>query len=183
MGRAYLQVGIAVASGALSPPFLGKGQVGCRVRGFARSLGCLKGVAMRSRNRQVYTVGEAAELLGIGRSTAYELVARNELASIKIGGRRFVTQPTLEAILGIAPPLRPRSNTVDHSGEDHAGGAGPRIAGSEDHQATLHPLRAAAPPAVMSAPTSDRRSRPNVRTDGCTLSAGRWCRPIGRCCR
>lgn len=59
---------------------------------------------MRNANRQVYTVGEAAELLGIGRSTAYELVARGELGSVKIGGRRFVTRPTIEAIIGHQPP-------------------------------------------------------------------------------
>lgn len=59
---------------------------------------------MRNPNRQEYTVGEAAELLGIGRSTAYELVARDELSSIKIGGRRFITRPTIEAIIGHEPP-------------------------------------------------------------------------------
>ncbi len=52
----------------------------------------------------MYTVSEAAELLGIGRSTAYELVARRELATVRIGGRRFVTRPTLEALIGFEPP-------------------------------------------------------------------------------
>ncbi|MBT8493359.1 MAG: helix-turn-helix domain-containing protein, partial [Deltaproteobacteria bacterium] len=35
----------------------------------------------------MYTVGEAAELLGIGRSTAYELAQRGELDVVRIGGR------------------------------------------------------------------------------------------------
>lgn len=55
--------------------------------------------------RLVYTVAEAAELLGIGRSTAYELVARGELSAVRIGHRRMVTRPTLTDLLGIEPPL------------------------------------------------------------------------------
>ncbi|MCP3913847.1 MAG: helix-turn-helix domain-containing protein [Actinomycetia bacterium] len=55
--------------------------------------------------RLVYTVTEAAELLGIGRSTAYELVARGELATTRIGRRVVVSRPTLTALLGVEPPL------------------------------------------------------------------------------
>ncbi len=55
--------------------------------------------------RLVYTVVEAAELLGIGRSTAYELVARGELATVRLGRRVVVTRPTLAALLGFEPPL------------------------------------------------------------------------------
>ena len=40
--------------------------------------------------RLVYSVTESAELLGISRSTAYELVARGELATVRIGRRRMV---------------------------------------------------------------------------------------------
>ncbi|MCP3881292.1 MAG: helix-turn-helix domain-containing protein [Sulfitobacter sp.] len=55
--------------------------------------------------RLVYTVAEAAELLGIGRSTAYELVARGELVTVRLGRRVAVTRPTLSALLGFEPPL------------------------------------------------------------------------------
>ncbi len=55
--------------------------------------------------RLVYTVAEAAELLGIGRSTAYELVARGELATTRLGSRVVVSRPTLTALLGVEPPL------------------------------------------------------------------------------
>jgi excisionase family DNA binding protein len=49
---------------------------------------------MRSSDlRLVYTVAEFAELLGIGRSTAYELVARGERAITHLGGRVMVTPP------------------------------------------------------------------------------------------
>ncbi|MCP3856218.1 MAG: helix-turn-helix domain-containing protein [Actinomycetia bacterium] len=55
--------------------------------------------------RLVYTVAEAAELLGIGRSTAYELVARGELVTTRLGSRVVVSRPTLTALLGVEPPL------------------------------------------------------------------------------
>lgn len=55
--------------------------------------------------RLVYSVVEAAELLGIGRSTAYDLVARGELATTRLGGRVVVSRPTLTALLGMEPPL------------------------------------------------------------------------------
>lgn len=53
----------------------------------------------------VYSVAEAAELLGVSRSTAYELVARGELATVRIGRRRMVTRPMLTELLGMEPPL------------------------------------------------------------------------------
>ncbi len=55
--------------------------------------------------RLVYTVAEAAELLGIGRSTAYEYVASGDLATSRIGSRLVVTRPTLTELLGVEPPL------------------------------------------------------------------------------
>jgi len=64
------------------------------------------GALMRRRElRLVYTVAEAAELLGIGRSTAYELVARGELPTVRIGRRLVVTRPALIELVGVEPPL------------------------------------------------------------------------------
>ncbi len=48
---------------------------------------------------------EAAALVGVARSTMYELVRVGEVASVKLGGRRFVTAPTIEAITGVKPPM------------------------------------------------------------------------------
>ena len=63
------------------------------------------GVMMGRRElRLVYTVSEAAELLGIGRSTAYELVARGELPTVRIGRRLVVTRPALIELVGVEPP-------------------------------------------------------------------------------
>lgn len=57
-----------------------------------------------SPNRRMYTITEAAELLGIGRSTAYELAQRGELDVVHIGGRRLVSPSVLEGLLGERPP-------------------------------------------------------------------------------
>ena len=58
-----------------------------------------------SRNRRMYTIAEAATILGIGRSTAYELVLRGELAATRIGRRWLITPSVMEALLGERPPL------------------------------------------------------------------------------
>jgi len=42
------------------------------------------------------SVPEAAELLGISRNNAYELVKRGELPSIKLGKRKLVPRIALE---------------------------------------------------------------------------------------
>jgi excisionase family DNA binding protein len=59
----------------------------------------------RSRRRLVYTVTEAAEPLGLGRPTAYDLAAQGELPTVRLGGRLMVTRPALTALLGFEPPL------------------------------------------------------------------------------
>jgi excisionase family DNA binding protein len=50
-------------------------------------------------DRLVYSVGEAAVLLGISRAFAYELVARGELPVICLGRRRLVPKIALLALL------------------------------------------------------------------------------------
>ena len=59
---------------------------------------------MASINRKLYTPGEAAELLGVGRSTVYDLIQRGELAGTRIGRRVFLTASVLEGVLGERPP-------------------------------------------------------------------------------
>ncbi len=54
--------------------------------------------------RRMYTVRETALLLGIGVSTAYELITRGELPFSHIGGRCLISVTTLEEILGERPP-------------------------------------------------------------------------------
>ena len=49
--------------------------------------------------RAVITVSDAASLLGICRSAAYEAVRRHQLPVIRIGSRMFVPVPRLLALL------------------------------------------------------------------------------------
>ena len=68
----------------------------------------------RSTHCLVYTVTEAAELLGLGRSTAYELAATGELPTVRLGRRLMVTRPALTALLGFEPPLPYELDDAQH---------------------------------------------------------------------
>ena len=50
-------------------------------------------------NRLVFTVEEAAQLLGISRSFAYEAARRGEIPSMRIGRRILVPKAALERFL------------------------------------------------------------------------------------
>ena len=50
-----------------------------------------------------YTVTEAADLLGISRSSAYECVRRGEIPSLTLGRRVVVPRRALEALLAVEP--------------------------------------------------------------------------------
>lgn len=54
-------------------------------------------------DRLALTVTEAAALLGISRALAYELVARGELPSIRLGRRLVVPKVALLEMLGVHP--------------------------------------------------------------------------------
>jgi excisionase family DNA binding protein len=54
-------------------------------------------------DRLALTVTEAAGLLGISRALAYELVARGELPSIRLGRRLVVPKVALLEMLGLRP--------------------------------------------------------------------------------
>jgi excisionase family DNA binding protein len=64
---------------------------------------------MTRDGRLVLSVSEAAGLLGISRGLAYELVARGELPSLRLGRRIVVPRRALEALLeaGVADPVDP----------------------------------------------------------------------------
>lgn len=53
-------------------------------------------------NRAVYTVMEAAALLGLGRNSTYERINRGEIPSIRLGKRLLVPKAALERMLGDA---------------------------------------------------------------------------------
>lgn len=56
------------------------------------------GDAMK-QDRLTLTVEEAAELLGISRAFAYQLVARNELPSLRLGRRVVIPRRALDRLL------------------------------------------------------------------------------------
>ena len=64
---------------------------------------------MTLNGRLVLSVTEAAGLLGISRGLAYELVARGELPSLRLGRRIVVPRGALEALLEaeVADPVDP----------------------------------------------------------------------------
>ena len=53
--------------------------------------------------RATTTVEEVAELLGLGRSAAYEAVRRGDLPARRLGRRILIPVPALLAWLGAAP--------------------------------------------------------------------------------
>jgi excisionase family DNA binding protein len=52
-----------------------------------------------SHNRLAVSPAEAARMLGIGRTKLYELIAANQLTSIKIGTRRLIRVSAIEEFL------------------------------------------------------------------------------------
>ena len=53
--------------------------------------------------RMAVSIGEAADLLGIGRSLAYELARNGRLPTVAVGGRRRVPLKALERLLEVEP--------------------------------------------------------------------------------
>ncbi len=47
----------------------------------------------------MYSVDEAAEQLGIGRTLVYELIREERLRTVKLGNRRLVARIDLEAFI------------------------------------------------------------------------------------
>ena len=53
-------------------------------------------------NRLVYTVEEAAELLGLSRSSTYEAVRLGDIPSLRIGRRYLIPKQSVENLLSVA---------------------------------------------------------------------------------
>jgi excisionase family DNA binding protein len=54
----------------------------------------------RTPVRLVYSVEEAADLLGIGRTFMFQLVATGEIDSFKIGNRRKIPRDAIDGYIG-----------------------------------------------------------------------------------
>ena len=90
----------AVAFGQLVRQSLGDGSTGP----------VLRGDLMHNDNRLVLTVTEVAAALGISRAHAYELVARGDLPSLRLGRRIVVPRRELDLLLGNADDGGPRGD-------------------------------------------------------------------------
>jgi excisionase family DNA binding protein len=53
-------------------------------------------------DRDTITVKEASQILGLGRSAAYDAVKRKEIPSLNIGGRILIPVAPLKQMLGYA---------------------------------------------------------------------------------
>jgi excisionase family DNA binding protein len=60
-------------------------------------------------DRWTVTVEEAAQMLGISRSSAYECVRRGELRALRLGRRLVVPRVAIEELLGGPPAVLPNS--------------------------------------------------------------------------
>lgn len=68
--------------------------------------------------KQVYTIDEAAKMLGVSRGTAYECVKTGELPHIKLGRRIVVPMAAFERFLNQAAVKDKTSNEAD-LGKEH----------------------------------------------------------------
>jgi excisionase family DNA binding protein len=78
-------------------------------------------------DRATVTVPEAARILGIGRSAAYEAARRGELPTIRFGRRIVVLRGQLERMLGLAA-----NGLVAKEGQDNAGSCSPEALSDRD---------------------------------------------------
>ena len=71
---------------------------------------------MESKTRRALTVTEAAEMLGISRALAYELVSRGDIPALRLGRRLVVPRKAIDAMLDTAAAeSRPVSLRADRS--------------------------------------------------------------------
>ena len=56
-----------------------------------------------TNDRQTLTVEEAATLLGIGRNSAYQAIARGELPALRFGRRLLIPRAALDRLLTNMP--------------------------------------------------------------------------------
>ncbi len=68
---------------------------------------------VKAEPRRTLRVEEAAALLGIGRSAAYEGVRSGQIPSIRIGKRVLVPRAALERLLDVDPGVE--SGRVSHA--------------------------------------------------------------------
>jgi excisionase family DNA binding protein len=79
----------------------------------------------RATNRATYTVAEAAGILGISRTTAYECIQRGEIPARRFGRRVVVLRYELDRLLtdpATDDGQRGADPLLQDAGGDHVGG-------------------------------------------------------------
>jgi len=74
------------------------------VRALRRPSGGMRRTTSTSPERLTYSVATAAEMLGISRALAYELVRSGDIPSLKLGRRVVVPCAALTEMLDVQPP-------------------------------------------------------------------------------
>lgn len=59
--------------------------------------------------RIAYTPGEACEVLRIGRTKLYELIAQQKLKAVALGGKTLIPRIEIEQFLKALPPIQVRA--------------------------------------------------------------------------
>ena len=62
--------------------------------------------------RMTYTIVEAAQLLGLSKTTFYEEVRLGEIQTIRVRGRMVIARPVLAELLGCEPPSHPHEHNA-----------------------------------------------------------------------
>jgi excisionase family DNA binding protein len=52
-----------------------------------------------SMDRLAYSPSETAKLIGVGRTTLYELIGNGSLETVKLGSRRLITRDAIDRLL------------------------------------------------------------------------------------
>jgi excisionase family DNA binding protein len=77
-----------------------------------------------------YTVTEAAELLGISRTTAYACVKRGEIPSVTLGRRILISRTQLEQLLASLPTTPINADPAEPTSTSSTTAAPPSLPGS-----------------------------------------------------
>lgn len=54
---------------------------------------------LQTLERRAFSIVEAAQMCGVSRATVYKLIEQNKLETVKIGSRRLVPLPAIDALL------------------------------------------------------------------------------------
>jgi excisionase family DNA binding protein len=79
-------------------------QIADDVAGLRAEAGISIGVPLEPTGTELLTVAEAAEILGIGPSAAYEAARRGEIPSLRLGRRVLIPERALSLLLAEGQP-------------------------------------------------------------------------------